>query len=43
MTNNININFNISSAIFVAVRFINKISNIVDFLVWKREIYEILK
>ena len=43
MTNNIDISFNISSAVFVTLRFISKISNIVDFLVWEREIYEILK
>ena len=33
MTNNIDISFNIFSAIFVVLRFISKISNIVDFLV----------
>ena len=43
MTNNIDISFNISSAVFVTLRFINKINNIVDFLVWEREIYEIMK
>ena len=43
MIDNIDINFNIFFVVFVTLRFINKISNIVDFLVWEREIYEILK